>query len=102
MSSDVTVHIDSGTVFNLFRKTKERKSPGPDGIGGRILTYCALQLADIFCFLFNMSLQTHRVPQLWKKSVIVPVPKNKAAQSLNDFRPVALTSLAMKSFEKNC
>lgn len=76
--SDVTVHIDSGTVSNLFRKTKERKSPGPDAIGGRILKNCALQLADIVCSLFNMSLQTHRVPRLWKDSVIVSVPKSKA------------------------
>lgn len=66
MPSDVTVHIDRGTVFNPLRRTKERRSRGPDGIGSRILKNCALQPADILCFLFNMSLQALRVPQLWK------------------------------------
>jgi len=75
---------------------KERKSPGPDNLGGR----CAEPLSDILAFIFNKSLQSHRVPNLCKESVIVPVPKTKGPKSLNDFRPVALTSPIMKAFEK--
>jgi len=79
---------------------KERKSPGPDNIGGRLIKSCAEPLSDILAFIFNKSLQLHRVPHLWKESVIVPVPKINVPKSLNDFRPVALTSLIMKSLEK--
>ncbi|KAI5086940.1 gastrula zinc finger protein XlCGF28.1-like, partial [Silurus meridionalis] len=61
---------------------------------------CAEQLADIFCFIFKMSLSLHKVPCLWKESIIVPVPKNNAPTSLNEYRPVALTSLIMKTFER--
>ncbi|KAA8585524.1 hypothetical protein FQN60_004218 [Etheostoma spectabile] len=43
----------------LFRGVKERTSPGPDGIGGWVLRNCAVQLADIFCFISQMSLQLH-------------------------------------------
>lgn len=39
-------------------------------------------------------------PRLWKDSIIVPVPKSKYTKTLNDFRPMALTSLVMKSFER--
>ncbi len=46
------------------------------------------------------SLQLHRVPCQWKDSVIVPVPEIQAPNSLTDCRPVALTSLLMKTFEK--
>ncbi len=35
-----------------------------------------------------------------KTSVIIPVPKNSKPSCLNDYRPVALTSTAMKVFEK--
>ncbi len=35
-----------------------------------------------------------------KKSIIVPVAKTRSPQELNDFRPVALTSLVMKCLEK--
>lgn len=39
-------------------------------------------------------------PQLWKTSTIIPVPKINHPIDFNDFRPVALTSLVMKNFEK--
>ena len=37
---------------------------------------------------------------LYGKSVVVPVAKVSHPKTLNDFRPVALTSLVMKSLEK--
>ncbi len=40
------------------------------------------------------------VPEILTKSIIVPVAKTRSPQELNDFRPVALTSLVMKCLEK--
>ena len=37
---------------------------------------------------------------MWKKSTICPVPKNNRPKQLNDYRPVALTSVATKCFER--
>lgn len=37
---------------------------------------------------------------LWKGSIIVPVAKVPSPKGLNDYCPVALTSLAMKGLEK--
>jgi spore maturation protein SpmA len=34
------------------------------------------------------------------QTTIVPVPKDTKATCLNDYRPVALTSIAMKCFER--
>ncbi len=39
-------------------------------------------------------------PPPLKKSVIIPVPKNSKPSCLNDYRPVALTSIVMKVFER--
>ncbi len=97
---ETSVHIDSEVVLKLSKGIKERKSPGPDNISGRLLKNCAAPLSDIFSFIYCKSLQLARVPSIWKNSVIVPVPKTKHPKSLNDFRPIALTSLAMKAFEK--
>ena len=47
-----------------------------------------------------MSLEQRKVPKAWKESIIVPVAKGNSVNTLNDFRPVALTSLVMKSFER--
>jgi hypothetical protein len=40
------------------------------------------------------------VPSVWKRSVIVPVPKKESIDELNDFRPIAMTSILMKCFGK--
>ncbi len=40
------------------------------------------------------------VPTSFKKSIIIPVPKNSKPSCLNDYRPVALTSIVMKVFER--
>lgn len=37
---------------------------------------------------------------IWKQSTVIPVAKHNHPKVLNDFRPVALTSLVMKCFEK--
>ncbi|KAK1803331.1 hypothetical protein P4O66_004114 [Electrophorus voltai] len=63
---------------------------GPDGICGRVLKACADQLAPVFTDIFNLSLTLG----------IVPVPKKPRPSDLNDYRPVALTSVVMKCFEK--
>ena len=91
--------IDIKSVEKHLRHTKS-KSPGPDNIGGKVLSTCAEQLCSIFHFIFNLSLQQQRVPKLWKHSTVVPVAKIKTPKAPNDFRPVALTSLIMKSLEK--
>ncbi|KAI3358261.1 hypothetical protein L3Q82_003260 [Scortum barcoo] len=47
------------------------------------------------------SLGQGRVPQLWKTSCIIPVPKKPHPGELNDFRPVAsMTSHVMKTMER--
>lgn len=88
------------SVENTFKHCKARTSPGPDNITSRMLINCAEQLAPIFAYIFNMSLYQQRVPDLWKQSIIVPIAKISRPKAQNDYRPVALTSLVMKSFEK--
>ena len=64
------------------------------------LRACADQLAGVFTVIFNMSLIESVIPTCFKQTAIVPVPKNTKATCLNDKRPVALTSVAMKCFER--
>jgi hypothetical protein len=40
------------------------------------------------------------IPTCFKQTTIVPVPKNTKVTCLNDYRSVALTSVAMKCFER--
>ncbi|KAK3531501.1 hypothetical protein QTP70_023284 [Hemibagrus guttatus] len=58
------------------------------------------QLADVFTDIFNISLSSAFVPACLKTTTIVPVPKKSTVSCLNDYRPVALTPIVMKCFER--
>ena len=92
--------LSQNNILKVFNSTKVNKSTGPDNICGQLLKSCAKELSSIFHYIFNTSLQTQHVPKVWKDAVIVPVPKSSGPKTLNDFRPVALTSIIMKHFEK--
>ncbi len=99
-SSDHVFTVKEDEVRRELRRVNVRKAAGPDGITGRVLRSCADQLAGLFTSIFNESLATSVVPTSFKKSVIIPVPKNSKPSCLNDYRPVALTSTVMEVFER--
>ncbi|KAK1804869.1 hypothetical protein P4O66_019133 [Electrophorus voltai] len=92
--------ITESDVRRVFKRVNTRKAAGPDGICGRVLKACADQLAPVFTDIFNLYLTLGIVPSSFKRSTIVPVPKKPRPSGLNDYRPVALTSVVMKCFEK--
>ncbi len=61
---------------------------------------CLKELSAVFTYIFNKSLQVEHVPKVWKDAVVVPVPKSSSPNTLNDFSPVALTSILMKILDK--
>ena len=87
-------------VRQLFSQQNCRKAAGPDGVSCSTLRHCSHQLAPIFTALFNSSLELSTVPLCFKTSTIIPVPKKAKVASLNDYRPVALTSVVMKVLER--
>jgi len=102
-----TVHVPPPKIntptFELrhvLRLVYLRKATRPDGIHSKVLQACAVQLAGVFKKIFNISVVQAVVPPWLKSSIIIPVPKKAATEDLNDYRPVALTPLRMKCFEK--
>ena len=77
-----------------------RRSAGPDKVLTTTLKVCALELAPVFTSIFNKSLSNQSVPLCFKSSTITPIPKKSLIELLNDLRPVALTSVVMKVFER--
>ena len=94
--------LTENEVLRSLKKLKHTKSSGPDNIGTNLLKRCADQLCEILCFIFNLSLFNCQVPVHWKTSCIVPVPKKANISTMNDLRPIALTSCIMKVFERCC
>ncbi|KAF4076575.1 hypothetical protein AMELA_G00216620 [Ameiurus melas] len=102
-----TTHLLNDQVLCLtmvdVRKTQDRvnqqKPTRPDNNPGRVLRGCADQLADVFTDI-NISLHSAIVPMCFTATTIVPMPKKSSVSCLNDYRPIALTSITMKCFER--
>ena len=97
---DCMITLSVADVSKTFKQVNIHKAAGPDGLSGRVLRACADQLAGVFTDIFNVSLIVSVIPTCFKQTTIVPVPKNTKASCLNDYRPLALTSVAMKCFER--
>ncbi|KAK3565993.1 hypothetical protein QTP86_024210 [Hemibagrus guttatus] len=92
--------IKEEEVNRLFKRLNTRKATGLDSVSPSLLKHCANQLSPVFTDIFNTSLETCHVPACSKTSTIVPVPKKTNITGLNDYRPIALTSVVMKFFER--
>ncbi|KAK3556581.1 hypothetical protein QTP70_010778 [Hemibagrus guttatus] len=99
--------IKEEEVNRLFKRLNTRKATGRDSVSPSLLKHCANQLSPVFTDIFNTSLKTCHVPACFKpfliphwRPAIVPVPKKTKITGLNDYRPVAVTSVVMKSFER--
>ncbi len=96
LSPPSALQIREDDVCQVFKNNKKRKAPGPDGVSPACLKTCADQLAPIFIQIFNRSLELCGVPSCFKCSAIIPVQKKPKITGLNDYRPVALTSVTIK------
>ena len=67
------VDVTETEVSHIFKGATSRKAT--DGISNKILNMCSDQFAGSFTKLFQLSLNTHSIPMLWKTSCIIPVPK---------------------------
>ena len=88
-------------VYGLLSSLDTSKASGPDGISAKMLKMTAEFIAPSVCKLFNISLLTGTVPQGWKRSIIVPVPKSSPACTPDSYRPVSLLSVLSKVLERH-
>ena len=79
-----------------FLNVNANKAKGPDGLTGKILKTCASQLCHIYSHM-----STSSIPNISKTSKIITVPKKEKVTTINDLRPVVLTLIVMKCFQKN-
>ena len=88
-------------VRKLLSKINSNKACGPDGIHGKILKNCAVSLAYPLSLMYYMlSYNTGCVPKEWKFAHVVPVHKKGSKENIENYRPISLTSLVKKTFER--
>uniref|UniRef100_A0A674ASX1 Reverse transcriptase domain-containing protein n=1 Tax=Salmo trutta TaxID=8032 RepID=A0A674ASX1_SALTR len=97
---DCVITLSVANVNKTFKQVNIHKAAGPDGLPGCVLKASADQLSSVFTDIFNLSLTESVIPTCFKQTTIVPVPKEAKVTCLNNYHPVALTSVAMNCFER--
>lgn len=97
---DVSSVISKAKIHSLLRNIDINKAPGMDNIHGKFLKMCATSLAYPLYLLFKTSLVTGDIPGDWKNCNIVPIYNKGYKCSVENYRPISLTSLVMKVLEK--
>ena len=97
---DCVITISIADVSKTFRQVNIHKAVGPEGLPRRELRACTDKLASVFTDVFNLSLTEPVIPTCFKQTAIIHVPKIAKVSCLNDYRSVALMSVALKCFER--
>lgn len=87
-------------IEELLLDINPNKSPGPDGIHPKALKETAAILAKPLTKIYNASLQSGIVPDLWKLGNIIALFKKGDKSDPGNYRPVSLTSVVGKLMEK--
>ncbi len=98
--NDQALCLSPANVRKTLSRINPRKAAGPANIPGHVLRDCAAQLTDVLTDIFNTSLSQAVVPTCLKSTTIIPIPKKSPVSCLNDYRPIALTPIMMKCFER--
>ena len=86
--------------FSSFMMKQKRTSPGPDGLPYWLWKEYANYLAPVLTYVLNLSLHDQCVPSLWKLANIRPIMKESTLSDCSQLRPISLTNIIMRLFEK--
>ncbi|CAM0512123.1 unnamed protein product [Fasciola hepatica] len=87
-------------VAATMRTIRVNQSPGPDGVHPLVVKELADVLTQPVTRLFNASLAAGKLPQEWRKAVVVPLYKGGANAEAVNYRPVSLTPVIGKVMER--
>ncbi|KAK3574517.1 hypothetical protein QTP86_008559 [Hemibagrus guttatus] len=80
---------------------KSGKAVGPDDIPGEVWKCLGEAAVEFLTSLFNRVLESERMPEEWRRSVLVLIFKNKGdMQSCSNYRGIKLMSHTMKLWER--
>ncbi|KAK3514351.1 hypothetical protein QTP70_015880 [Hemibagrus guttatus] len=93
--------IRKDEVRKALKRMKNGKAIGPDDIPVEVWKCLGEAAVEFLISLFNRVLESERMPEEWRRSVLVPIFKNKGdVQSCSNYRGVKLMSHTMKLWER--
>ena len=93
--------ITRGEIESSIKRCKNGRTPGVDSVNNELLKELPGEALLIIGDLFNSILKNGILPQLWKRIILVPIPKRgKDSKPPSDSRPVDLSCSLVKISER--
>ncbi|KAK3528476.1 hypothetical protein QTP70_000115 [Hemibagrus guttatus] len=93
--------IRKDEVRKALMRMKRGKAVGPDDIPVEVWKCLGEAAVEFLTSLFNRVLESEKMPEEWRRSVLVPIFKNKGdVQSCSNYRGIKLMSHTMKLWER--
>jgi hypothetical protein len=93
--------ITNKDIIDAMSSQAAQSCPGPDGIPALLIKQCLSELVDLLRVLFQFSIDTGDVPELFKSAFIKPALKSGKKKSMpSSYRPLSMTSILSKCLER--
>ncbi|GJN37212.1 hypothetical protein PR202_gb26170 [Eleusine coracana subsp. coracana] len=93
--------IQETEIEEALKRMKSGKAMGPDGIPIEVWRCLGARAIVWLTKLFNLIFRSNKMPEEWRRSIVVPIFKNKGdVQSCTNYRGIKLMSHTMKLWER--
>jgi hypothetical protein len=93
--------IQKAKIEEALKRMKRGKAMGPDGIPIEVWRCLGVRAIVWLAKLFNLIFQENKMPEEWRRSVLVSIFKKKGdVQSCTNYRGIKLMSHTMKLLER--
>ena len=97
------ISITKLDVYMALTSLNPTKAGGIDGIGPRLMKFCATALYQPIHYLFMLSLCQQYIPEEWCIHCITPIHKSGDRSSVKNYRPINISTMYnIKSLRKTC
>ena len=88
-------------VEKALKNLANGKAPGADKINAEAYKFGGIAVKLVLASFFNLCGKTQIIPTAWNESIVIPIFKNKGDKSeIKNYRPIALTIVGKRIFEK--
>lgn len=101
-NEDLDRDFSEQEIRAVLQNLKTKSSPGPDRISNKILRNLDDQAIKHLTDYINNCWKNGKIPDEWKKSNVILIPKPGKPPDIQNMRPISLTSCVGKVMEHAC
>ena len=94
------IPINKDKVYEILKQLRPIFNTSSDNIPEIFLKNCADSITYPLHKIFSFSVMIQAIPSIWKKAIVIPLPKQKNSISPLDYRPIAILCPTFKVFER--